>query len=59
MGQNVLVGSDPEQIEAEALRALRSRRKSVATPPLWDGKAAERIVCVLRSLADSHNRGRG
>jgi UDP-N-acetylglucosamine 2-epimerase (non-hydrolysing) len=59
MGTNVLVGSDPDRIQAEALRALSSRREFVATPPLWDGKAAERIVRVLRGLAEDHARCRG
>jgi UDP-N-acetylglucosamine 2-epimerase (non-hydrolysing) len=53
MGTNILVGSDPDRIEAEALRALSCNSKPVKTPPLWDGKAAERIVHVFLRLAET------
>jgi UDP-N-acetylglucosamine 2-epimerase (non-hydrolysing) len=46
-GTNVVLGADPERIaEVPALlREVASREPSV--PPLWDGKAAERVVDVL------------
>ena len=46
-GSNVLVGTDPVRIVAEAKRVLRGEGKQGRRPHLWDGKAAERIVAVL------------
>ncbi|MES2321008.1 MAG: UDP-N-acetylglucosamine 2-epimerase (non-hydrolyzing) [Pseudomonadota bacterium] len=51
-GSNVLVGTDPVRIVAEARKVLRGEGKQGRRPHLWDGKAAERIVAVLaRELA--------
>jgi UDP-N-acetylglucosamine 2-epimerase (non-hydrolysing) len=47
IGINRLVGSDPARIRAEALRVVREGARPTAIPPLWDGRAAERIVGVL------------
>jgi UDP-N-acetylglucosamine 2-epimerase (non-hydrolysing) len=47
VGINRLVGSDPVRIRAEALRLIREGVPSAEVPPLWDGRAAERIVAVL------------
>jgi UDP-N-acetylglucosamine 2-epimerase (non-hydrolysing) len=48
-GSNQLVGTNPANI----LRAFRSvmdgSARTPQTPPLWDGKAANRIVNVLQS----------
>ena len=46
-GSNVLVGTDPARIVAEAQKVLRGEGKQGRRPHLWDGKAAERIVEVL------------
>lgn len=46
-GSNVLVGTDPARIVAEAGNILRGEGKRGQRPLLWDGKAAERIVAVL------------
>jgi len=46
-GSNVLVGTDPVRILAEAHKVLRGEGKQGRRPHLWDGKAAERIVAVL------------
>ncbi len=46
-GTNVLVGADPDKIIAEFSRVLEGARVVVATPHLWDGQAAKRIVQVL------------
>ena len=46
-GTNVLVGTDPSRIVAEARKVLRGEGKQGRRPQLWDGKAAERIVEIL------------
>ena len=46
-GTNVLAGTDPLRIVAEARKVLRGGGKQGRRPHLWDGKAAERIVEVL------------
>jgi UDP-N-acetylglucosamine 2-epimerase (non-hydrolysing) len=47
MGTNTLLGADPSRI-AEVPGLLDAvRRREVKVPPLWDGKASERIVDVL------------
>jgi UDP-N-acetylglucosamine 2-epimerase (non-hydrolysing) len=53
-GTNVLVGTDPQRIVAEARKVLRGEGKQGRRPHLWDGKAAERIVEILaRELKQS------
>jgi UDP-N-acetylglucosamine 2-epimerase (non-hydrolysing) len=47
VGINRLVGSDPARIRSEALRLIRDGVATAGVPPLWDGRAAERIVDVL------------
>jgi UDP-N-acetylglucosamine 2-epimerase (non-hydrolysing) len=47
-GTNALVGSSPETIVAEAGKILSGTVKTGKRPELWDGKAAERIVEILR-----------
>ncbi len=47
IGSNQLVGTDPESILA-AYREIRAGRgPRCGTPPLWDGRAAERTVEIL------------
>ena len=46
-GTNVLVGRDPHRLRAEAARALRRPRGAAVPPPLWDGRAGERIADLL------------
>ena len=47
-GTNRIVGTSPERIVTEAVRVLTEPSSSMSRPPLWDGRAAERIVAVLR-----------
>jgi UDP-N-acetylglucosamine 2-epimerase (non-hydrolysing) len=47
-GTNQVVGVDPERILAAAQSVLSQPKRSSRRPPLWDGRAAERIVRVLR-----------
>lgn len=47
MGTNVLVGSDRNRLRAEVAKVLSGDRRSGKIPPLWDGKAANRIAEIL------------
>jgi UDP-N-acetylglucosamine 2-epimerase (non-hydrolysing) len=48
MGTNKLIGTDPAAIRKHGLEALRlGRSKDAQIPPLWDGKAGERIADVI------------
>jgi UDP-N-acetylglucosamine 2-epimerase (non-hydrolysing) len=46
-GTNVIVGSDPERIVAEAKKALSGSGAAGKKPELWDGKASARILSIL------------
>jgi UDP-N-acetylglucosamine 2-epimerase (non-hydrolysing) len=46
MGTNRVVGQDPEKIVA-AYHEVVTQESSGRVPPLWDGRASERIVDVL------------
>lgn len=53
LGTNKLIGSDPDRLLVEALLTLEGLDSSgngrvVTPPPLWDGKAAPRIVEALK-----------
>lgn len=47
VGTNVLVGSDPEKLRAEMARVLAAQWKKGTVPPLWDGRAGERVAQVV------------
>jgi UDP-N-acetylglucosamine 2-epimerase (non-hydrolysing) len=47
-GTNQLVGQDPQRIIAAARETLSGKAKAGRVPPLWDGRAAVRIVEILR-----------
>jgi UDP-N-acetylglucosamine 2-epimerase (non-hydrolysing) len=47
-GTNRVVGISPDRIVAEACRLLRESIRAASRPPLWDGKASQRIVSLLR-----------
>ena len=54
MGTNRLVGSDPSNLVKHATEVLRNvassnGSRSHVPPPLWDGKAAKRIVGILEN----------
>jgi UDP-N-acetylglucosamine 2-epimerase (non-hydrolysing) len=44
LGTSVLAGTDPERVLRHARDALAQGRRRVTPPPLWDGRASERIV---------------
>ena len=49
-GTNVLVGQDMKRLKKEVYKILDGKAKKGSVPPLWDGKASERIAeVVLRS----------
>jgi UDP-N-acetylglucosamine 2-epimerase (non-hydrolysing) len=50
-GTNLLVGTDPTQIINAARDILAGKSKAGRIPPLWDGKAADRIVEILLQIA--------
>jgi UDP-N-acetylglucosamine 2-epimerase (non-hydrolysing) len=54
-GTNRLVGTDPGRIVG-AWRSLSASSPMPMTPPLWDGRAAERIVEVLRDRVATVDR---
>ena len=47
LGTNVLVGNDLKALNINLDKILSGNFKKCAIPPLWDGKAADRIVDVL------------
>jgi UDP-N-acetylglucosamine 2-epimerase (non-hydrolysing) len=47
MGTNTLLGLDPGRIGEVPVLIAEARDKEAEVPPLWDGKAAGRIVDVL------------
>ena len=46
-GTNLLLGHDGRQILEEVMKILRGEGKRGQSPPLWDGRASERIVHIL------------
>lgn len=50
LGTNILVGQDMKRLRAEVRRILAGDRKQGQVPPLWDGRAAERIADVMAGL---------
>lgn len=50
IGTNTLIGTDFQKAEEAALKILGGEIKKGAIPPLWDGKAAERITAILSRL---------
>jgi UDP-N-acetylglucosamine 2-epimerase (non-hydrolysing) len=49
LGTNRLVGQQPERILAAYREVMAARGSAARIPPLWDGRAAQRIVEVLRA----------
>jgi UDP-N-acetylglucosamine 2-epimerase (non-hydrolysing) len=47
IGTNYLVGTKKEAIIAAAIEILSGRGKKGKVPPLWDGKAADRIADIF------------
>ncbi len=51
MGINILVGQNMQLLESEIHNILNGRINSQQIPPLWDGKAGERIADILTRYA--------
>lgn len=49
-GTNIVVGADPLRIVREATKIINGKDKKGGIPPLWEGKAAQRIVKVLLNI---------
>ncbi len=47
IGSNILVGKDMELLKKEAEKILGRKAKKGSIPPLWDGRAGERIAAVI------------
>ena len=47
IGTNILVGRDMDLLKAEARKIILGNGKKGGIPPLWDGKAGERIADIL------------
>jgi UDP-N-acetylglucosamine 2-epimerase (non-hydrolysing) len=46
-GTNILVGNDRASLTAELGKILEGNPKKGITPPLWDGRAGDRIADIL------------
>jgi UDP-N-acetylglucosamine 2-epimerase (non-hydrolysing) len=53
LGTNVLIGRDWELLRKKFSNALSGTGKQLPPPPLWDGKASERIAEVLSQQSSS------
>jgi len=51
-GTNVLVGRDVRRLQAEVEGILDGRSRTSTVPPLWDGKAAERIADIVTGVTE-------
>ncbi len=47
LGTNILIGQDMRQLKSEVTKILSGNCKKGTIPPLWEGKAGERIADVI------------
>ena len=50
LGTNILVGRSIQRVREEVQAIQRGDRKKGQIPPLWDGKASERIAAILSQV---------
>lgn len=53
IGTNTLIGDDLALLRAQVQAVIQGRGKRGAVPPLWDGRAAERVVDALAGSSSS------
>ena len=56
VGTNYLVGTNPEKILETVFAILDGKGKKGEVPPLWDGKAGQRIVEILVNQLVTSNK---
>lgn len=54
-GTNLLIGSDPGNLQREVGRILAGDVKEGRVPELWDGQAAQRIISILEADLSSRS----
>ncbi|MBR2887383.1 MAG: UDP-N-acetylglucosamine 2-epimerase, partial [Bacteroidales bacterium] len=52
IGTNMLVGTNPQNIAPAIQKLFDGKWQKGLVPPLWDGKASERIVEILCNFAN-------
>lgn len=52
IGTNILVGQDMARLQEEVSKILAGDAKQGAIPPLWDGRAGERIAEIIHEYAE-------
>ena len=50
LGTNILVGRDMDRLRLEAAQIIKGKGKAGGIPPLWDGKASDRIAGIITSM---------
>ena len=50
IGTNELIGTNPDAVAPALKKLFAGEWKKGAIPPLWDGRAAERIISILSDL---------
>ena len=50
VGTNELIGQDTDLMEKRLVDSLRGKQKKGTIPPLWDGKAGERVADVVEKV---------
>jgi UDP-N-acetylglucosamine 2-epimerase (non-hydrolysing) len=51
LGTNLLLGNDLDRLQREVRNILAGRGKKGSRPPLWDGKASDRIADAILSVS--------
>ena len=49
-GTNVIIGQDGAKLRSELTKVLNGQKNSRKVPPLWDGRASERIADILEKM---------
>ena len=58
LGTNSVVGRDPARLLDQVEKILAGQGKKGSVPPLWDGKAAERIAVVVAAWNSDRQRAK-